>query len=128
MPPTFPEAVPEVPVADLAVALEYYETRLGFSVDWGHSDGGISGVSQGRCRLFLTDRSFREHRGNAAPIVIWLNLNSKGEVDAQFDRWRASGATVLSPPESMPWKLHEFTAADIDGNQFRVFYDFSGDV
>jgi len=128
MQPIFPEAVPEVPVVDLAAALEYYENRLGFSVDWGDSDGGISGVSQGRCRLFLTDRAFREHRGNAAPIVIWLNLNSKDEVDAQFDRWRASGATVLSPPESMPWKLHEFTAADIDGNHFRVFYDFSGDV
>ncbi len=24
-----------------------------------------------------------------------------------------------------PWKLHEFTLADLDGNMFRVFYDFS---
>jgi hypothetical protein len=23
-----------------------------------------------------------------------------------------------------PWGLHEFTAADPDGNLFRVFYDF----
>ncbi len=123
----FPEAVPEVPVTDLAAALEYYENRLGFSVDWGHSDGGIAGVSQGRCRLFLTNRAFREHRGNSAPTVIWLNLSSRDEVDALFDRWRASGVTILSPPESMPWKLHEFTAADIEGNHFRVFYDFSRD-
>lgn len=123
----FPEAVPEMPVTDLEGALEYYENRLGFSVDWGRDGGGIAGVSQGRCRLFLTDRAFREHRGNSAPIVIWLNSSSKDEVDALFDRWRASGATVLSPPESKPWKLHEFTAADIDGNHIRVFYDFSRD-
>jgi hypothetical protein len=38
---TFPEAVPEVPVTNLAAALEYYEKRLGFRVDWGGSDGSI---------------------------------------------------------------------------------------
>ena len=27
--------------------------------------------------------------------------------------------------ESKNWKLHEFTVADLDGNLFRVFYDFS---
>ena len=32
----FPEAVPEMPVTDLEAALEYYDNRLGFSVDWGH--------------------------------------------------------------------------------------------
>ena len=30
-------------------------------------------------------------------------------------------------PEEKPWKLLEFTAADLDGNLFRVFYDFSRD-
>jgi uncharacterized glyoxalase superfamily protein PhnB len=121
----FPEAVPEVPVSDLTTALEYYEHHLGFRVDWGGGEGGIAGVSSGRCRLFLTDRGFREHRGNRGPIVIWLNFGSKDEVDAQFERWRASGATVVSSPESKPWMLHEFTVADVDGNLFRVFYDFS---
>jgi hypothetical protein len=31
----------------------------------------------------------------------------------------------MSSPESKPWGLHEFTAADLDGNLFRVFYDFA---
>ena len=31
----FPAAVPEIPVTDMDQALEYYETRLGFDVDWG---------------------------------------------------------------------------------------------
>jgi len=29
--------------------------------------------------------------------------------------------------ESKPWKLREFTVSDLDGNLFRVFYDFRGD-
>ena len=31
----------------------------------------------------------------------------------------------MSGPESKSWGLHEFTAADLDGNLFRVFYDFA---
>ena len=29
------------------------------------------------------------------------------------------------PPEAKPFKLYEFFAQDIDGNYFRVFYDFA---
>jgi hypothetical protein len=49
------------------------------------------------------------------------------EVDELFEIWKAAAARIISPPESKPWKLHEFTASDIDGNLFRVFYDFSRD-
>lgn len=125
----FTQAVPEIPVSDLNAALDYYELKLGFNVDWGHgTEGNIAGISKGQCRMFLTDRDFREHRGNAAPVVIWLNLDSNSAVDELHEIWKASEATIVSPPESKPWKLHEFTAADLDGNVFRVFYDFSRDV
>lgn len=122
-----PAAVPEIPVAELGAALEYYQRQLGFTRDWGdESGGGIAGISQGSCRLFLADRAFRERRyGNAAPALVWLNLESRAEVDALHERWNRSGARIISPPESKPWKLHEFTAADLDGNLLRVFYDFA---
>ena len=123
----FPAAVPEIPVTDLNAALDYYQSRLSFVVDWGGADGGIAGISRGDCRMFLTDRDFREHYGNAPPVVIWLNLNSKDEVEDLYKAWSASEAIIISPPESKPWKLHEFTASDLDGNLFRVFYDFSRD-
>lgn len=123
----FPAAVPEIPVTDLKQALDYYEHKLGFNIDWGAAGGGIAGISKGQCRMFLTDRAFREQHGNAAPVMIWLNLESKDEVDELHERWKAAEASIISPPESKPWKLHEFTAADLDGNLFRVFYDFSRD-
>ena len=41
----FPGAVPEIPVKDVDKAAAYYESKLGFSVDWGGEEGGIAGVS-----------------------------------------------------------------------------------
>ena len=123
----FPAAVPEIPVTDMNAALDYYQNKLGFTTDWGGAEGGIAGISKGDCRMFLTDRDFRQHHGNTPPVVIWLNLDGKQEVDELFEIWNAGGATIISPPESKPWKLHEFTAFDLDGNLFRVFYDFSRD-
>jgi len=123
----FPAAVPEIPVSDMNAALDYYQHKLGFNIDWGGADGGIAGISKGHCRMFLTGADFRAQHGNASPVMIWLNLNSKEEVDELYEQWTVAGAKLISPPESKPWKLHEFTASDLDGNLFRVFYDFSRD-
>jgi uncharacterized glyoxalase superfamily protein PhnB len=122
----FPCAVPEIPVRNLPRAAAYYERCLGFAWDWGVE--GIGQVSQGDCRIFLTDDSFRGSRGHGQPAVIWLNLNSKAEVDLLYEAWVGRGAEIVAKPESKPWNLHEFTAADPDGNLFRVFYDFAWEL
>jgi predicted lactoylglutathione lyase len=124
----FPAAVPEIPVSDINKAAEYYVNNLGFKIDWGGEDGGIAGVSKGFCRMFLTNPSFREPYGNAGPSMIWLNLNNRAEVNELYEQWKKTQARIVSEPEEKPWKLFEFTAMDLDGNLFRVFYDFSRDV
>lgn len=124
----FPAAVPEIPVANVDLAAAYYESCLGFSKDWGGENGGIAQVSKGSCRIFLTNREFREGYGNAPPVLIWLNLSSKKEVDDLYETWSRCNARMVSKPESKPWKLHEFTAADLDGNLFRIFYDFAWEL
>jgi uncharacterized glyoxalase superfamily protein PhnB len=121
----FPGAVPEIPVRDITTAAAYYQNNLGFSVDWGGEDLGLAGISKGHCRMFLADQQFRKAYGNIGPTLTWLNLDSKEEVDELYRVWNASHATLMSAPESKPWGLHEFTAADLDGNLFRVFYDFA---
>jgi uncharacterized glyoxalase superfamily protein PhnB len=122
----FPAAVPEIPVSDIEMALTYYANCLGFNVDWrDEAGGGIAGISKGDCRMFLTNAAFREHYGNIGPVLIWLNLTSKEEVDALYQLWRGNQAKLVAPPESKPWGLHEFTATDLDGNLLRVFYDFA---
>ena len=125
MMPELPGAVPEIPVSDVVAATEYYRDMLGFSVDWVETEIALAGVSRDQCRLFLAGPVFREGRGNASPVMTWLNLNSKGEVDDLHRAWHSTNAILLSNPESKPFGLHEFTAGDPDGNRFRVFYDFA---
>lgn len=125
MPTRLPQAVPEIPVTNVDAAAEYYASVLGFSVDWGNDHGGIGGISQGDCRMFLTNAAFRAARGPHSPVIVWLNLNSRHDVDQLFDRWKSRGATIVEPVEDKPWNLREFRIADPDGNQLRVFYDFS---
>ena len=123
--PELPGAVPEIPVSDVVAATEYYRDKLSFSVDWLEADIALAGISRDQCRLFLAGPAFREAHGNASPVLIWLNLPSKGEVDDLHRAWRSTNAILLADPESKPWGLYEFTAVDPDGNRFRVFYDFA---
>lgn len=121
----FPAAVPEIPVRDIKEAAAYYESNLGFDVDWSDEQLGLAGVSKGNCRMFLASSDYRKGYGNGGPVLTWLNLESKEEVNDLYRLWSASKAKLLSAPESKPWGLHEFTAADSDGNLLRVFYDFA---
>ena len=123
--PILPSAVPEIPVVDLILATEYYRDKLSFTVDWVDADIALAGISRDQCRLFLAGPAFRATRGNAGPVLTWLNLNSRDEVDNLHRAWRSTDAILVSDPESTPWGLHEFTAADLDGNRYRIFYDFA---
>jgi predicted lactoylglutathione lyase len=128
MPTHFPQAVPEIPVSNVDRAAEYYVNVLGFSFDWGNNDDGIGGISQGDCRMFLTNPSFRAVDGRHSPVIVWLNLTSKQEVDELFERWKAAGARIVESVADKPWSLREFKVADLDGNQLRVFYDFNWEM
>ena len=121
----FPSAVPEIPVNNIDNAAAYYETKLGFKLDWGDEALGLAGISKGNCRIFLANQNYRKHYGNVGPVLTWLNLESKEEVDGLYELWSSSEAKLVYKPESKPWGLHEFMAEDLDGNLFRVFYDFS---
>lgn len=74
--------------------------------------------------MFLTNSDYRKKCGNVGPVLIWLNLKSKDEVNDLYRLWSSSKVKLISEPESKPWGLHEFMAKDLDGNLFRVFYDF----
>jgi uncharacterized glyoxalase superfamily protein PhnB len=41
-------------------------------------------------------------------VIVWLNLNSKQEVDELFARWKDAGAHIVEAVEDKPWNLREF--------------------
>ncbi len=120
-----PPLCPEVPVRSLTEALASYRDALGFTVDWSDEQLGLAGLSRDDIRIFMTSAAYRSTLGNTAPIVLWLNLSSRDEVDTLHGQWAAAGAIILDAPEAKPHKLYEFFAQDGDGNIFRVFYDFA---
>ena len=91
----FPGAVPEIPVSDLKKAAAYYESNLAFSIDWGVEGGGIVGISKGHCSMFLTDSIFRANYRNAGPVLVWLNLDSKEQVNPLYGLWSSSNAMFI---------------------------------
>ncbi len=124
---TFPAPIPEILAANVDNAVAYYVNTLGFTLDWGDDQGGIAGISRGNCRRFVTNGALRESYGNRGPILFWLNLDRKADVDELFVKWKAAQANIVSEPEDKPWNLRESIAGDLDGNLIRIFYDFRGD-
>jgi uncharacterized glyoxalase superfamily protein PhnB len=110
----------------LNAALAYYRDQLGFDIDWAEEQLGLACLSRGDTRMFMSTADYRSALGIRGPIVLWLNLSDRAEVDALHEQWAAAGARIADPPEARPYnKLYEFFAQDIDGNCFRVFYDFA---
>lgn len=120
----FPSLCPEVPVLSLIAALDYYRDQFGFTIDWSDEQLGLAGLSRGDSRIFMSTDEYRSALGLRGPIILWLNLSSRAEVDMLHAQWAAAGARIAGPPEAKPFKLYEFFAQDIDGNYIRVFYDF----
>lgn len=78
--------------------------------------------------MFLTNAPFRQNYATGGAVMIWLNLESKEEVDELYHRWQQAVARIVSEPEDKPWRLRELQVADLDDNQLRVFYDFSWEL
>ena len=60
-------AVPEIPVSDVEKAAEYYVN--GFRFDWGNDEGGVGGIWQRACRMFLTNAPFCQNYATGGPVM-----------------------------------------------------------
>ena len=119
----FPSTCPEIPVVNLSAALAYYRDQLGFDIDWSDEGLGLAGLSRDDARLFMSTAEYRSGLGVRGPIVLWLNLSGRDEVDELHKEWAAAGALIAQSPQAMPSRLYEFYTQDLDGNFLRVFYD-----
>jgi predicted lactoylglutathione lyase len=116
-----PSPVPELPVRNVQASGDFYEQKLGFRVDWTYEDH-LAGISKDAARMFLRRRTEQEEK-QGYNVLVWLNLDSPSEVDQLYEEWKRSGVPIADELETKRWSLREFTAQDLDGNRFRVFYD-----
>jgi len=107
--------VPELPVADVERAKQYYRDTLGFEIGWLYPGKEIGAVSRGDVAIF-----FRRREPPFEPAVHWVFAE---DVDATYDELKSFGANIVEPLEKKPWGSRQFTVDDLDGNRFYLHHD-----
>lgn len=109
------QPVPELPVADVERAQEYYARYLGCKAEWLYPGKEIGAVSNGETAIF-----FRKRDIPFEPAVNWIYCS---DVDDIFEKLQISGANIVEGIEDKPWRIRQFTVHDLDGN---IFYFHHG--
>ena len=112
---TIAPPVPELPVADVEKAQQYYRDALGFEIGWLEPDKNIGAVSRGNVAIFL-----RRRQEPFEPAVHWIFAK---DIDATYAELQSSGSKIVEPLEKKPWGLRQFTLEDLDGNRFYFHCD-----
>ena len=108
----FSRAVPQLPVANVTTATEFYRDVLGFKIDWTWGENNYGSVSRDDAVFYLCAA-----KQPIAPVTCIINVPA---VDPLCAGWRARGAKIVSEPEDKPWNVREFTVEDNNGHLFRV--------
>jgi catechol 2,3-dioxygenase-like lactoylglutathione lyase family enzyme len=109
------QAIPILPVEDLAIAKAFYVNGLGFRVSFEASEdgqNGLVGLERGTIRLTV-DSPMDGHGRNAC---VSLEVD---DVDTYYREWNAKVA-VLRPPRDEEWGARTFDLLDPFGNTIFV--------
>lgn len=120
-----------IPVHDPDAALAFYRDALGLEVRLDVSSEGFRWVTVGAPGQDVDIVLFQPHGGRAqADGDALLSLVTKGslqaaifrsdDLDATFEKLRASGAEVLEEPSFQPWGVRDCALRDPSGNLVRI--------
>jgi catechol 2,3-dioxygenase-like lactoylglutathione lyase family enzyme len=105
--------IPILNVRDLALSLDYYVNKLGFTKKWAWGTPPTFGcIMRGKVEIFLCE----EGQGQAG---MWMSI-FVDDVDAVHEEYKKSGAIVRLTPTNMPWGTREMNVEDPDGHRFRM--------
>jgi catechol 2,3-dioxygenase-like lactoylglutathione lyase family enzyme len=113
---TFGPATPVLRVADLEAAIEYYSTKLGFSLMWRSAI--FANVMRGGCQIFLAQGD-----QGAGRAWTWIGVP---DVEVLHRELVAAGAKIRHAPTNYEWAM-EMQVEDLDGNILRMGSDFKPD-
>jgi predicted enzyme related to lactoylglutathione lyase len=120
-----------IPVHDPDSALEFYRDALGLEVRNDVAADGFRWVTVGAPGQDVNIVLSQPHGGRSqVEGDTLLSLVTKGslqaaifqseDLDATFERVRASGAEVLQEPTSQPWGARDCAVRDPSGNLVRI--------
>jgi PhnB protein len=103
---------PELQVADLQRALDFYQAALGFTRGW------IVGEPPWLASVCCDAVEFHLHKVETpVPSHVYLNVN---DVDAYFGAAVSAGARVIHPLEDRHYGMRDGRIADPDGNHIGI--------
>ncbi|MBE7417019.1 MAG: VOC family protein [Ideonella sp.] len=117
-------------VADLARAVAFYESVLGWKV--AAHPPGVAFFDLGGLVFALYPHADLAHdMGLAEPargggyegFALAHNLRSEHEVDALFAHLQRQGATIVKPPQKAQWGGYSGYFADPDGHRWEVAHN-----
>lgn len=120
-----------IPVHDADAALGFYRDALGLEVRNDVSHGEFRWVTVGAPGQDLEIVLFPPHGGlSPAEGDTLLTLVTQGslqvaifrtdDLDATFEKVRASGAEILQEPATQPWGARDCGVRDPSGNMVRI--------
>ena len=108
-------AIPILPADSIAVAKDFYATKLGFNVLFEASEDGVTGlIGLGRGSIQITVDSPMEGHGREACVGLEVE-----DADAYYAEWSAR-VPVLRAPKNEEWGARTFDLIDPFGNTIFV--------
>ncbi|MGH1487376.1 MAG: VOC family protein [Cellvibrionaceae bacterium] len=111
----FNQPVPELPVADVEQAQEYYRDHFACKIEWIDPSKEIGAVSNDSTAIF-----FRKKESSFEPAVNWVYCS---DVDKTYKELLSQKAIITESIDDKPWGIRQFTVHDLYGN---IFYFFHG--
>jgi len=115
--------IPSIRVRDMAEALAFYRSTLGFTLDSGGDEATNSSLTREDAHVMIETAA--DHYGdeyNAAiterlgrPSCIALYMEASDLADF-YSRLEGAGARIIDPLVRRPWGQDEFTVEDHEGN------------
>lgn len=105
----FHQASPILRVNNLSKSIDYYLTKLGFTLDWKH-ENNFASLSRGRANIMLCE-------GDQGQGKAWIYIGI-GDTERLYQEYELSGAIIRQKPTNFSWAL-EMQIEDLDGNVIR---------
>lgn len=98
-----------LPVRNLAEAIEFYVTKLGFRLgfSWGEPVAWFAGVTLGEVEIFLKEDTPAPNAGAVVFVV--------GDADALYEFHLANGVEVVEPIADREYGIRDYAVKDLYG-------------